>query len=587
MTLRLWVIVLVAWAIYYYTCRLIWEQWIENLALRRVYYLEFNHYKARQQEIADTKDNPDAMDPLLNHRPAFLPHPELRDTVPNVSLYSVLYKLPSVHFANLNHISQSEVQRQLQTAADFFDKAVPNQPGYSSSVAAVTILPDVNQVSKAWKKWFDCANKLRRLQFIRKRIEQLQESNQQEVKVIFSDDNASYGDLESFHNHAPSSYSVEQSSRASEGSGSTSDNKGAQNRGRNPPRRCQTPLGALHNKLETVDEGSTGDLSSVEDKGDVPSDVRFTMSKKSRSSDSHGNRDDDSLGSANFNFSDHIPNVVSHVDTVVQSNRSIRRTAHTESDLKKNQFLASVGLLEESRLDMFVSDDDVEQTTVYAREFARSSASCCPYGCNEYEIMSADEATLADLEQEAEEAVQDAIDELRRARAEVQRRTTSHDPSAFSVESSGRIGKVVSADEIESDKGMNMTFHDLEMAPIQEQDSITDNSESSCNLTNRWKQAEKLVGSDRNVIHRGNRTTNKYRLDDGNWPNPFKSMEFCPMYPYETSKKKKVPESLREKIIDIDSYAVVTFTSRQAAIAARQVRLFSAIPVSPHPFRFV
>jgi hypothetical protein len=573
LTLRLWIIVSVAWAIYYYTCRLIWEQWVENLALRRVYYLEFNHYRARKKQLEELNNNPDPEDPLLKRRAAFLPHPELRDTVPNVSLYSVLYKLPSVDFANSEHISSSEVERQLQTAIDFFDKVVPNQPGYSSSVAAVTILPDVNLVSKAWKKWFNCANKLRRLRLIRKRLDQLQERNQKDFEVVFSDDHESDNDVGSFQNQAPSPFSLEQSSRASEGSGSTADSRGGKNRARNPPRRCQTPLGTLHNKLETVDEGSTGDLSSVDDNGAVPSDVHFTISKKCRSSDSQENHDDDSLGSANFNFSNNIPNVVSHVDTVIRSNRSERRIARTESELRKDRFLASVGVAEESKLEMFLSDEDIEQMTVYCREFARSSASCCPYGCDEYAILNADEATLADLEQEAEEAVQDANEDLRRARAEVQRRTTSRDPSATLPHSLEKRDPAQYMKEFEEDIVVNELSQDVEMAAISGHDSITDTSDSSCNLSSRWKQAEKIVGSERNVIYRGNRTTQKFKLDDGNWPNPFKSMEFCPMYPHGTSSKKKTAEGLIDKIIDVDSYVVVTFTSRQAAIAARQVRV--------------
>ncbi|KAL3917476.1 MAG: hypothetical protein SGILL_004697, partial [Bacillariaceae sp.] len=530
-----------------------------------VYYLEFNHYQARKQELEALDNNPDPEDPLLKNRPAFLPHPELRDTVPNVSIYSVLYKLPSVHFEKVSHASSSEVERQLKTAIDFFDKVVPNQPGYSSSVAAVTILPDVNQMSRAWKKWFDCANKLRRLRFIRKRLHSLQEEKQNGVEVVFSDEQASDSDLSSHHNPRQ-----RLGSRTSEGSDSTSDSKGGKNRAHRPPPRSQTPLGVqLPHKLETVDEGSTGDISSGEDPGSVPADVHFSSARKRRST---GNDDNGSLGSENFNYSDHIPNIVSNVDTVMQSNRSARRIATTESELSKDLFLASVGVAEESKLDMFLNDDDIEQMTVYAREFARSiaasspilylcvsvsSASCCPYGCDEYAILNADEATLADLEQEAVEAVEDANEELRRARAEVQRRTSSRDPAVFSMDSPDNKGP----QKLENDE-----FDDIEKDFEEDSGSITDISDSSCNLLNRWKQAEQLVESERNVIHNGSRNK-RYRLDDGNWPNPLKSMEYCPMYRH--TEKKTRPYEM-PAIIDIDSYAVVTFTSRQAAIAARQ-----------------
>ena len=104
-------------------------------------------------------------------------HPEYRDTVPNIGLYSVLFRLPFIsNDDDVTCVSKSDVGRQLQLAIDFFDKVVPNQPGYSSSIAALTILPDVQRLSMAWKKWFRCASKVRRLKFIRKRLEELREN---------------------------------------------------------------------------------------------------------------------------------------------------------------------------------------------------------------------------------------------------------------------------------------------------------------------------------------------------------------------------------------------------------------------------
>lgn len=111
-------------------------------------------------------------------RPPYIPHPEIRDTVPNVSLYSVLYKLPDYFYSTATTTSASMLDRQLSATADFFDRCVPNQPGFSSSVAAVTILPDSAQVAKAWRKWYACASKLRRLRFIRSRIRLLEHQSQ-------------------------------------------------------------------------------------------------------------------------------------------------------------------------------------------------------------------------------------------------------------------------------------------------------------------------------------------------------------------------------------------------------------------------
>jgi len=196
-----------------------------------------------------------------------------------------------------------------------------------------------------------------------------------------------------------------------------------------------------------------------------------------------------------------------------------------------------------------------------------SSASCCPYGCDEYAILHADAATLADLEQEAEEAVQDANEELRRARAEVHRRSPIKEPDNFGPDVQ---------ESVQNEKEVDEEGHCKEGTPdvesvghIGEQVDIgSPVSRRASILSQRWKEAEKLVGSERNVMNKGDRRK-KYRLDNGHWPNPFKSWSDSPMCEWEEVGKKLTSEA-PSRIIDTDSYAVVTFTSRQAAIAARQ-----------------
>ncbi|KAG7350665.1 protein of unknown function DUF221-domain containing protein [Nitzschia inconspicua] len=570
LTLRLWMVVLVAYSIYFYTCVLIWEQWIENLALRRVFYLEFNHYQARKEELEALDNLEDPEDPCQRNRPAFLPQPELRDTVPNVSLYSVLYKLPSVHFATLSSATSSEVQRQLETAVEFFDKVIPNQPGYSSSVAAVTILPDVNQVSKAWKKWFDCANKLRRLRYIRKRLQLLQEGQDKNVEVIFNDDRINDSDIGSFRS-SPTGISGEPAFRNSDKSKNSADDDNrprVKQRIRTTPRRALTPVGGVH-KLETVDEGSTGDLSSDVDLVDpegVPSDVQVLMTNKCRSSDSYG-IDDDSLGSAHYNVDDVNP-ILEPSEINIRTNFSPPRVDRIASDVKKNRFLASVGVAEESKLEMFMADEDIEQMTVYCREYARSSASCCPYGCDAYVIRNADAATLADLEQEAEEAVQQANEELRLARAEVHRRLPGPEDQMQPFGSSDKNDSKRSDVERNEDRSYKCTNGENDFLGIRNALVHQSSVARPSSLSNRWEEAEKLVASERNVIHKANRSK-KYFLDNGHWPNPFHVWNRSLERSMEQTSKKPFSEG-SSSIIDTDSYAVVTFTSRQAAIAARQ-----------------
>lgn len=63
------------------------------------------------------------------------------------------------------------VDWQLAFATKFFDACVPNPHGYSSSVAAVTILPSASDLANAWGKWYAAAGQLRRLRFIRSVIQ--------------------------------------------------------------------------------------------------------------------------------------------------------------------------------------------------------------------------------------------------------------------------------------------------------------------------------------------------------------------------------------------------------------------------------
>ena len=72
--------------------------------------------------------------------------------------------------AALGFTNQATIDWQLAVATTFFDHCVPNQPGFSSSVVAVTILPGAPELAKAWRKWYCAAATLRRLRFIRQVI---------------------------------------------------------------------------------------------------------------------------------------------------------------------------------------------------------------------------------------------------------------------------------------------------------------------------------------------------------------------------------------------------------------------------------
>jgi hypothetical protein len=163
----------------------VWQEWIDNLALRRVYYFEHDHYVERMEELDSLLELKDPEDPFQQERPPWLPHPELRETIPNVSLYSVLYKLPKQFTTTDLPPEASDLDRQLAATVDFFDQCVPNQPGFSSSVAAATILPEAQHVSLAWTKWYRCGKKLRQLRFIRSHLDRRLREQEQEEEAEF------------------------------------------------------------------------------------------------------------------------------------------------------------------------------------------------------------------------------------------------------------------------------------------------------------------------------------------------------------------------------------------------------------------
>ena len=84
------------------------------------------------------------------------------------------------------------MDRQLNAAIKFFEKYVPKQPGYTSSVAAVTILPDSSHVTEAWKKWHACTKLLRRLSFIRRQL-QLKYGEEDKEQTVPTDPFDFYG----------------------------------------------------------------------------------------------------------------------------------------------------------------------------------------------------------------------------------------------------------------------------------------------------------------------------------------------------------------------------------------------------------
>lgn len=194
---RLYIVVLCGWIITYYALRELQVEWGDVLAMRRVYYLEADHWKDRMDELEctllrverekierrnssqHTSANSSMVtdESYMTNRQPWIPHPEQRDTVPNIELYSVLVGgLPTLPTEVVDRDEEAVFSRkqsidwQLSVTTAFFDHCVPNQPGFSSSIAAVTILPSAQQLTEAWNHWYRVAGRLRRLRFIRREI---------------------------------------------------------------------------------------------------------------------------------------------------------------------------------------------------------------------------------------------------------------------------------------------------------------------------------------------------------------------------------------------------------------------------------
>ena len=170
--LRLYAIVICSWIVTYFLCIEIEEEWKDNLALRRRFYFEADHYdqekKKRDQKLTEKVD-------YISKRDPWVPNPEERDTVVNIGLYSLLVgdipPLPQ-ELKDEGYTEQQEIDWQTAAVTTFFDNCVPNQPGFTSSIAAITILPSASSLNKAWKEWNKAASALRQLRCIRSEIDE-------------------------------------------------------------------------------------------------------------------------------------------------------------------------------------------------------------------------------------------------------------------------------------------------------------------------------------------------------------------------------------------------------------------------------
>lgn len=195
---RACIIIVCCILIYVYTLALLALEWPANVALRRKFFLEMTHYSHRMLELNKQVEYDDVIERekcsedddcedddanRIQDLPSYLTHPEIRETPPSVGVYSVLYQLPE-SMLTYDTGGATTIERQLVASRNFFDEIIPPQEGFSSSVAAVTILPNARLVAKARSKWAACESKILVLRYIRKQI-QLREQEKERYEQQF------------------------------------------------------------------------------------------------------------------------------------------------------------------------------------------------------------------------------------------------------------------------------------------------------------------------------------------------------------------------------------------------------------------
>lgn len=522
---RMYGIAFCTWIITIYTCYLLRNEWIELLAMRRAYFLEADVWNSRKEELKETllkdddsvdeqapsplnRDKPQSAtkktkskgkkDPVRRREP-WIPHPEQRDTVPNVSLYTVLVgNLPALPQqammteddveAAVGYSKKMSIDWQLALTTTFFDQCVPNQPGFSSSVAAVTILPAASDLGKAWSRWYVAAGKLRRLRYIRKLIADLRH------------------------------YDIEE---------------------------------------ESSDE------------------------------------------------EDEIPPKTPNQRPI--SREDYRRSSRTEiyrnSIRKKNYFREVLGSTADEEVEakfLLSFDYGPEQFAVYSREFAQSAAACCPNGCREGRLRHARIDELLIMEQDAIAEVQAANEALEKAQTKVVKSKEDSDHPVSPPHSplaSPQISDFKGLDLRESleteaalmskplskvGSGGSESLGDFVDNMLQAQSPLPEEvtppfsidssvearrrHNASSTPSNQWSLVESMV----NEAHNKDGSLRSVHLtpDTGVWKMPklsgIKTM---------VDNWSKFFVNTTDRVVDTlareSSYAVVTFTSRQAALAAR------------------
>ena len=347
-------------------------------------------------------------------------------------MYSVLFRLPDTLDESSRGEYPTALDWKLALATDFFDEIVPNQPGYSSSVAAVTILPDAAHLSVAWSKWNKCAKKLRSLRYIKQVLAQKQrkkwmkrsEEGIDVEEIHFSDSNPpGLVDTEAHAESEPlgtdslndGNANTPEMTSSQRGDKQTVTSEGPSN---NAQRILEVPHGEEQNLVHPQEEKSEEASPAVPQRlAKTPIDIESYIEsnraeaglvqnanaegKGVRQSDSSlddsvipetidaggmsgrltltgGSRQDGVAKQLTKNrLAVHIPTESNEYPEFVDAGIAQDEVHNNSSpfsylafDKDKLKYSEVIGLLEESRLNLFLHDFGIEQMSVYSREYA-------------------------------------------------------------------------------------------------------------------------------------------------------------------------------------------------------------------------
>jgi hypothetical protein len=616
---------------------LLWHEWIDNLALRRVYFLESDHYQQRMQElddIANLQTKPE--DPIIAQRPPFVPHPEMREVPPNVSLYSVLYQLP-VSLVTYDADGETQMDRQLVATVNFFNECVPSQPGFTSSVVAATIIPDAARVAKCWALWYRLEKKVRMVRYVRKIVRGKLRKIEDGTTDIFDD----VAEALKHSNHAMKHayQKVSQSASATLKSGQTIRRSNSNSTASveltsltsNPggaDREEQTPLvdsdGIEENGgASAADTGvdiSTrqgSDINTIggdsdDDEGGFWQNIFSGNWKKDPVTDAVSNTGDDEDETENSiaSFADE-DFINGNGDIEMQKYEKPLNDTDVNEDVLSagggggkfygaqthgfkyqnydvKQYAKTISHNEENELIDIVDGLGIEELSVFAREYAQSSSSPFPLGCfpSSYKILEIDE--LIDIEEDLWVDIKVLNEQLIEAREYVVKQDDDFEvdstmiATAASFDSGGDWGDNNDLrDGSISNSSISSLNSDVLMGSPKRQRSPLSKlrHRGAETVSNQWEKAQE-VASSINEIPEVNKQTEGglfssnclssrlvYACCGGRYNPCFKeTLNSLPKYYGHMNGVGKAFITA----LNHPSYAVITFSSRQAAIAARQ-----------------